>query len=247
MFSPDVVSLRQFYATKFGETARRMTMNAILQLWPDLKGDSLLGIGYTSPYLEYYMTQGGPVMVCMPAYQGAAYWPAGSANRVCIIDESALPFQENSVNRVLMVHSVENSEQISLMMSEIWRVLTPGGRVLMVVPNRLGLWSHFSNNPFGSGRPFSMTQMRELMSEHDFSVVRSDTALFMLPMASTALCNMARWFEQSGRWLCPILGGLLLVEAEKQVYAPVQQPLAVRRSQRARVAAVKPAMGLKKQ
>jgi hypothetical protein len=241
MFSPDVVSLRQFYSTKFGESARRVTMQAVLKMWPELKDDSLLGVGYTSPYLDYYLEQGGQVMVCMPAYQGAAYWPPGAANRVCITDETALPFQENSVNRVLMVHSVENSEQLSLMMSEIWRVLTPGGRVLMVVPNRLGLWSHFSNNPFGSGRPFSMTQMRELMSEHEFSVLRSDTALFMPPLAYATICGFARWFEKSGSFLFPILGGLLLVEAEKQIYAPVQQPLAARRSQRARVAAVKPA------
>jgi SAM-dependent methyltransferase len=210
-----------------------------------LKGDSILGIGYTSPYLEPYLEEEGLAAVCMPAQQGAAYWPAGEANRVFLAHESSLPLAENSINRVLMVHSVENSEQLSWMMSEAWRVLTPGGRILIAVPNRLGVWSHVNNNPFGSGRPFSMSQLKELLADHDFMILRRTHALFILPVNSLSLCRLAHWFERVGAWLYPLLSGVLLVEAEKQVYASIRQPV-TQKGMHMPVRAQRPAMGLKK-
>ena len=244
MFLPDIMSLRQFYASPLGDAMRHILTDSILQMWPLLKGDCVLGLGYTSPYLEPYLEDGENVIICMPAQQGAAYWPAGACNRVFLSHESALPLAENSINRILMVHSVENSEQLSWMMDEAWRVLTPGGRILMVVPNRLGLWSHVNNNPFGSGRPFSMSQVRGLLVEHDFMLLRHRHSLFALPINSNSFCRMALWFERLGNFLYPILGGVLLVEAEKQVYASIRQP-AIQKGLHMPVRAAKPAMGLK--
>lgn len=245
MFSPDVITFRQFYASQLGDAMRHVITASMLELWPELKGDSILGVGYVSPYLEAYLEQTDHAMVCMPAHQGAAYWPAGGANRVFLSHESVLPLAESSINRVLMVHSVENSEQLSWMMEEVWRVLTPGGRVLIIVPNRLGMWSHFGNNPFGSGRPFSRTQMRALLSDHEFTMLRSKAALFMPPANYPTICRMADGFERFGNWLYPILGGVWLIEAEKQVYASIRQPSSLRKGYHVPVRATKPAMGLK--
>lgn len=224
----------------------RILSKAIVDIWPEIKGDSLLGVGYSSCYVEPYLQQSSEVMVCMPAHQGAAYWPPSAANRVFLSHESMLPLANNSINRVLMVHSVENSEHLSWLIDEAWRVLTPGGRLLVVVPNRLGLWSHFSNNPFGTGRPFSKSQMKELLSDHDFTVTRAKTALFMPPCGYQTCCQLAEWFEKAGKWLHPVTGAVWLIEAEKQVYASIRQPVSARKGYHVPVRANKPAMGLKK-
>ena len=97
MFSPDVVNLRQFYATPFGEAACSLIAAALRTLWPDARGDAVLGIGYCPPYLETYLDEGAPVMACMPAQQGAAYWPASRLNRVFLAAESDLPLSDNSI------------------------------------------------------------------------------------------------------------------------------------------------------
>src|SRR6185312_14182787 len=107
MFAPDVVMLRQFYATSFGEAVRRLIAASLHEIWPDAKGDAVLGIGYSTPYLDRYIENASPVMACMPAQQGAAYWPPSQANTVFLAHEYALPLQDNSVNRVLLLHSVE--------------------------------------------------------------------------------------------------------------------------------------------
>ena len=245
MFAPDIVHLRQFYATPLGEVVRGLVAEAIRQLWPETKDDVLLGIGFAAPYFEPYLAQGSPVIIAMPAVQGAAYWPAAQGNLVFLSHESELPLTENSVNRVLLVHSAEHSESLSGMMHEIWRVLTPGGRVLAIVPNRLSLWARSSRSPFGYGRPFSMAQLRDLMSSHQFVPTRASSALFIPPLKLKFLWRIAPTIEMLGRLLCPPLGGVLMIEAEKQVYAAIRQPVHERQSYRIPVAAGKPVLGRK--
>jgi SAM-dependent methyltransferase len=245
MFTPDIGALHQFYATRFGVAARALITSSLRDLWPEAAGDVILGIGYAMPYLEPYLDQKSPIMVCMPAYQGAAAWPPSRTNVVFISHESELPLRENSVNRVLLMHSVEHSEQLAGMMHDIWRVLTPGGRVLAVVSNRMGFWSRSSRSPFGYGRPFSVAQLRDLLVSHQFTLTRSSSALFIPPTRIRLLWRLARKIEILGKVLCPFIGGVLLVEGEKQLYASIKQPVMSRKPYRIPVPIAKPALGMK--
>ncbi len=243
MFTPDIVSLRQFYATAFGQDISRFIEAAIHKLWPGAKGDVVLGIGYCTPYLERYVSEASPVCMCMPAEQGAAYWPPQGANLVFLGHESELPFRENSINRILQIHSFENSEQLSWMIEEMWRVLTPGGRILVAVPNRAGFWCRSSRTPFGYGRPFSLPQLRDLIASHQFTITNSSSALFMPPIPLRFLWRIAHKVEAIGRVICPFIGGVLLVEAEKQIYASIKQPVMARQGYSAGIRADKPVLG----
>ncbi len=245
MFAPDILSLRQFYATPFGEEVRSLIAASIQHLWPDIKGDALLGIGYATPYLENYRNGTEPVIVCMPARQGAACWPSSEANMTFLAHESEFPLRENSINRILLIHSFEHSEPLSAMVEEMWRVLTPGGRMIAVVPNRLGFWSRSSRSPFGYGRPFSILQLRDLLSEKQFTPTRSSSALFLPPTHWRLLWRLARKIERIGKFLCPFFGGVLLIEAEKQLYASIRQPVVVRKKYVVSIAANQPILGLK--
>ena len=242
MFAPDVVSLRQFYASPLGEDTRLLIGAAMQHIWPSAKGDSVLGIGFTTPYLDAYMSDGAVTAACMPAKQGAAYWPPSKDNLVLLAHESELPVQESSINRVLLVHCAEHSEQLSWMMQEIWRVLTPGGRVLVVVPNRMGFWARSSRSPLGYGRPFTLAQIRDLLSEHHFTPTRSRPALFTPPTYLQLFWRIARKIEAVGHFFCPFIGGVWLVEAEKQVYASIRQPVHERRIYAAARPVTQPAM-----
>lgn len=230
MFSPDVVSLKQFYSTPLGESARTCIEKSIQAFWPRAAGDTLLGIGFPTPYLDEHIGSGAPVVICMPAAQGAVYWPVGKSNCVFLGSEAQLPIKEASVNRVLLVHCLEHTEQLTWLMQEAWRVLMPGGRVLAVAPNRLGAWSRSPRSPFGYGRPFSMMQMRALFSEQQFTVLRTRSALFTPPLYWQWLWRISDKIEMLGTTLFRPLGGILLLEAEKQVYAAIRQPATVRKA-----------------
>lgn len=242
MFAPDIVTLRQFYATRFGQDISRFIGQRIHALWPEAKGDTILGIGYCLPYLEHY-AQSNTVCVCMPAEQGAVFWPPQDHNVVFLGHESELPFRESSLNRVLLVHSFENSEQLSWMVEELWRVLVPGGRILIVVPNRMGFWYRSGRTPFGCGRPFSQAQLKDLLRGKEFTCTGSSSALFMPPVRIRFLWRAAQKVEMLGRMLCPIFGGVLLMEAEKQIYASIKQPVHARAGYAPAIRAENPALG----
>ena len=91
----------------------------------------------------------------MPRDQGAIYWPSDGDNICLLADPSALPIADNLLNRVIAVHALEHSQHAASLLREIWRVLVPGGRALLIVPNRHGLWSQAAETPFGCGQPFT--------------------------------------------------------------------------------------------
>lgn len=250
MYTPDIIKLRHFYSTPFGESVRTLIADAILQLWPAVGDDAVVGMGYATPYLTPYLGQAASLAACMPAGQGAAYWPHDGDNLVLIAHDSELPFAESSINRVLLVHSMENSEQLSWMIQEIWRFLTPNGKLLVVVPNRRGMWSGSSRSPFGYGRPFSIAQMRDLLSEQNFTITHTSSALFIPPTRIKFLWCCANRLEAIGKFICRFLGvffgGVLLVEAEKQLYSAITQPVVEARNYRGALAGARTVMNMEK-
>lgn len=245
MFAPDVVSLRQFYATPLGEAARALIARRLYALWPPADRETTLGLGFATPYLDPYIGAQSVALAGMPAAQGAIYWPHGKNNLAFLAHEAELPLAAESINRVLLVHCIEHSEHLSWMMREVWRVLVPGGRLLAVVPNRLSFWSRSARSPLGYGRPFSTVQLKALFEEHEFTPMRSASALFTPPLYWRWLWRISGKTEAVGKVLFRPFGGVLMLEAEKQLYAAIKQPAAVK-AYRPAVIATKPAMSLKR-
>ncbi|HYM32080.1 MAG TPA: class I SAM-dependent methyltransferase [Candidatus Cybelea sp.] len=234
---PDVIDLSEFYAGALGQVARRMLRRRIRAIWPNLSGQWLLGIGYATPYLRPFRDEAERVIAVMPAAQGVRHWPDEGPGLTMLAEETELPLPDYSVDRVLLMHALENSEQVGPSLREIWRVLAPGGRLLVVVPNRRGLWARFEHTPFGHGRPYTRAQITQLLREHEFSPLQSDAALFLPPFRWRVLLRAAGAFERLGERWGPRFAGAILVEAGKQVYALVPP----KRAQRARlVPAIRP-------
>ena len=215
----DVVDLRDFYRSPLGQIARRMIRRAIHQVWPDLHGVRLLGIGYATPFLAAMGNDTERTVAVMPASLGVLRWPAEGGNRVTLAEEGELPFADYSIDRVLLVHALETSEEVRAMLKEIWRVLAGGGRVLIVAPNRRGIWARLDRTPFGSGRPYTMSQLSQLLRDEQFTPVGSDAALFIPPATGRMMLRAAPAWERIGRRWFPTFAGVLLVEATKQIYA----------------------------
>ena len=224
--SMDVVDLRDFYATSLGRVAGRLVRRRIREIWPDLTRRRVLGLGYGPPYLQPLLENAERVMAAMPAGQGVIHWPRGGPNRAVLVDEAELPFADNSVDRILLVHSVENSEQLRSMLREVWRVLSDSGRMLAVVPNRHGIWARLERTPFGHGHPFTPGQLSRLLRDCLFTPTQEAGALFMPPARSRMVLGAAAAWEKTGsRWF-PRFAGVVLMEAGKQIYAasPVTSP-----------------------
>lgn len=206
-----------------------MIRRAIQRVWPDLRGMRLLGIGYATPFLSALSSETERTLAVMPATLGVLRWPAEGRNLVSLAEEGELPFADYSLDRVVLVHALETSEEASALLKEIWRVLAGGGRVLIVAPNRRGIWARLDRTPFGSGRPYTMSQLSQLLRDEQFTPVGTDAALFIPPATSRMMLRAAPAWERIGKRWFPTFAGVLLVEATKQIYA---KPAATRAPRR---------------
>lgn len=241
----DVLDLRHFYyRTRLGRIAQKAVRDQVTAMWPDTKGQTVVGFGFAVPLLRPFLNQSRRVIGLMPAEQGVMPWPAGLPNVSVLCQEGHWPLQNGSVDRLVCLHGLETSEMPTQVLEEAARVLGPGGRVLFVVPNRSGLWARRDATPFGFGRPYSLSQLETQLKRHDFVPERHAAALFAPPSHSPFWLKSAQMFETVGRKLSRShAGGVILLEASKQVYAPSRPGLAerVRRPLRVLEGAVKPA------
>ncbi len=234
----DVVDLRNFYAQRLGVVARRFVGRSIRARWKDTRAQRVLGIGYTTPYLGLFREEAERCVALMPALQGVVRWPSSRPGLAALVEEDELPLTDSAVDRVLLVHSLEMSADPTELLREVWRVLAPGGRLLAVVPNRRGLWARMDTTPFGYGRPYSRTQIIQLLRETWFTPTGWDEALYVPPIGRGWFLRSAVAWERTGATLSAPFAGVHIVEATKQVYRAIP----ARREKRRFVPALKPVL-----
>lgn len=222
----DVLELREFYATRLGRAAREMVGRKVLETWDDAHGLDVLGLGYAIPFLGGIRAAARRVVAAMPAQQGVEIWPADGANLACLSEEDALPFPNAFFDRILAVHALEESPDPLALMREVWRVLAPSGRVIVVTAARNGLWANAEKTPFGHGRPYTRGQLADLLREAELEPTGWTRALYVPPVPWMA--GWAEGFEQAGSRLWPGFAGLVLTEAVKQTFAVKAKTAGVR-------------------
>ncbi len=213
----DVLELRQFYASPLGGAAREMVTRKVVESWGDGRSLDILGLGYATPFLGPLRPAARRVVAAMPAQQGVEVWPQGEANLACLAGEDGLPFPNALFDRILAVHALEESPDPIALLREVWRVLAPAGRAIIVVTARNGVWGNAESTPFGHGRPYSRRQLGEQLREAGLEPSGWTRALYAPPIAWTA--RWAETFEQVGSRLWPGFAGLMLMEAVKQTFA----------------------------
>lgn len=215
----DVVDLRDFYDSPLGQVARRLVRRRIRAAWPNTRGLRVLGVGFATPYLRPFRDEAERVAAVMPASQGVLPWPMEGPGLVTLAEDDTLPFPDCSFDRIILVHALEHTERSRLLMREVWRVLTDNGRVLVVVPNRQGLWARLERSPFASGQPYSATQLSTLLRETMFTPEATHRALFYPPVSNRFFRTWSVALDEIGnRWFSGF-SGVVLVEASKQIYA----------------------------
>ena len=219
----DVLDLNDFYRRPLGQMTVRLLRARLRDMWPSVKGETVLGLGYATPFLRPFMEEAGRTLAFMPAPQGVTRWPRKGPNHTAFVEEMDLPLPDRSVDRVLLVHAVENTEQLRPFLREIWRVMADGGRLISVVPTRAGLWSQLDRSPFYQGHPYSPGQVAALLRANMFAPMRQTRALFMPPTKSRLVMRMAPAFERFGhRWLGRF-AGVSVIESGKQLYAGIAE------------------------
>ena len=234
----DIVDLRSFYASVLGRFAERSIAMALSAIWPKLPNERLVGLGYAIPWLDRFAPDAERVFAFMPAGQGAVNWPPQGPSATALVFDEELPLPDSSIDRILMVHALEHSENPRETLKEMWRVLAPNGRLVIVAPNRRGVWARLEHTPFGTGRPFSRGQLTKLLRETNFTPGAWSEALLFPPSRHRGVLRFHQVLERLGRRFWPMFSGVVIVEAQKRLYQGL--PVAKRASRRVFVPVLSP-------
>lgn len=225
----DAINLHEFYTSPLGLTTKRVIGKHIREVWPEVKNMNVLGIGYCPPYLNAFRSEAKRVISVMPVSQGILQQPNKVASQSCLTSEAELPLPDLSMDRVLIIHALEYVESVRPMMREVWRVLSGNGRIIVVTPNRRGIWAQLERTPFGCGQPYSANQLSRLLRDTMFIPISSNGILYVPPSKSRMVMSSALAWESIGRYWFSALGGVISVEASKQIYAGTTLGAASRR------------------
>ena len=237
--SVDVKRLIGFYKSPLGKISRALLREEIVRLAGSVERQRILGLGFATPYLRFTLEKAERVLAFMPARQGASAWPREGPSHTALCDPLEMPLTDAAVDLIIAVHAFEHIGDGPELMRELWRVAAPDARLIVVVPRRRGLWAQRDDTPFGTGNPFSKSQLEKLLRDHSFTPEIWRDALFLPPLHHPVVLKWARVFERAGRLFGPALAGVTVVRARKELFPAV--PRRQRKERYVRVPVLAPA------
>ncbi len=222
---------KDFYRSGAGKKALKILCENLDADFSNNSNQSILGYGFTIPHLERLISRPQTAINYFPIF-GENPMPdllgLGQSAKPDIIGEAQfLPFKDAQFDKILCVHSLEESDSPKQILRELWRVLAPEGRLIIILPNRRGAWARSDKTPFGHGRPFTRSQLMKLLSDTMFNVNCAKRVLFTPPLFCGAHDSISDGFEKIGPKLFPTFGGLLYFELSKRQF--IEPPKSARK------------------
>ncbi|MEM8826751.1 MAG: methyltransferase domain-containing protein, partial [Pseudomonadota bacterium] len=145
-------------------------------------GRRFLAVGHAGPYLTGLSPRRFERLVMLsnaPASECASVrWPASGPFNVTAIGEPAdMPLSGALFDLALAVHAAVSTPQLRALLTELDRVLAPGGRLILVLGNRSAPTRRFAKTPFEAEAGVSRGELTALIGAHGFVPVRWQSAL----------------------------------------------------------------------
>lgn len=113
---------------------------------------------------------------------------AGLSPRFAVADCRHVPYRDNTFDAIYSMGTIEHFDESDAAVREMWRVLKPGGRAIVGVPNRhdpflrpllVGVLSALGLYDYGFEKSYSRRALRELMTSSGFEIVAESAILFI--------------------------------------------------------------------
>lgn len=227
-----LAGLQDWYGSPLGREVAALEGVCVQRLLSDTFGYYLVQIGATDCFGDAMAASRIRRRIRMPCER-----PSGQAGSEIVALPTQLPLAADSIDAVLLPHTLDFSPDPRAVLREIERVLIPEGRVIVVGFNALsawGLWSLVRGS--GSqvpwcGRFRAAYQIEDWLSVLGFGIESREHIMFRPPLRRAFGPGCAP-FDTLGRRLWPILGGVYVIRGVKRVatLTPVRSTWLRRRS-----------------
>jgi len=237
--------LREWYQNRPGVWLRDEEQQVLNTVLPDLFGYHLLQVGQSHKGEDCTSASRIPHRVIMDvdlARQAQDAHDTGhpGSNTSSSVQGLAemLPFCSDTLDVVLLPHTLEFTSDPHEVLREADRVLIPEGHVVILGFNPWGLWIFWRmvlawrGKPPWCGRFLRPARLRDWLKLLGFDIVHSSSYFFRPPLRHYGIMNRLRFLERLGARLWPFFGGAYLLVARKRVatLTPVRPRWRPRRS-----------------
>jgi SAM-dependent methyltransferase len=160
-----------------------------------------------------------------PAQHGSAGLPAPAGRSAVWCDLLDLPFEAQSVDLIVMPHTLEFTSDPHRLLREAERVLMPEGQLIILGFNSLSLWGARQSVGKMTGRPFvpaavdliAFTRLKDWIKLLGFDLERGRFGCYRPPLDSEQWLSRYGFMEAAGDRWWPIFGATYMIKAIKRV------------------------------
>ena len=137
-------------------------------------------------------------------------------------DPSQLPFSSNSIDLVLLPHTLEFSSNPHQALREAERVLVPEGHIMITGFNPISAWglrrfvSKREHYPW-NGSSLSLLRIKDWLELLGLEQVAGQMACYAPPCRNPVWLNKFQFMDKAGDRWWPMMGGIYFVAAKKRV------------------------------
>lgn len=217
----DLRKIEEFYKTDLGQYVEDIVGQSLSKILSShvLKKTTCICSGGASRYASLLTRH--VKRLSFQFYNKQDCYPTKSEGHNIVTDRLYWPYRAEDSDFVIMIHDLEFAENPECYLREAWRVLKGEGHLIMIFPNRSGSWAKYDNNPFGHGYPYTIDQMKKLLSKAHFAVDTYEGHLFFPAYApKTRIGHFYRYLlDKLGSFLL-LQPGIVVMKASKHIYAP---------------------------
>ncbi|HEX7931465.1 MAG TPA: class I SAM-dependent methyltransferase, partial [Paraburkholderia sp.] len=151
--------------------------------------------------------------------------PAPTGRSAVWCDLLDLPFEAQSVDLIVMPHTLEFTSDPHRLLREAERVLMPEGQLIILGFNSLSLWGARQSVGKMTGRPFvpaavdliAFTRLKDWIKLLGFDLERGRFGCYRPPLDSEQWLSRYGFMEAAGDRWWPIFGATYMIKAIKRV------------------------------
>jgi SAM-dependent methyltransferase len=230
--------IRDWFETPLGRSLQAVEAHCLRTVLPSLYGTVALQLGHLAK-LDFLDACVAPTRIVVEpgntALQtnGVVEQKLTGSRRLCVrATADELPFDERSVDVVLLPHTLDFSDDPYPVLREVSRVLRPEGHVVILGFNPMSLWGLrrlLARRPRSvpwCAHFFRLARVKDWLALLDFEYARGNMLFYRPPLRREPAMERLHFLEHTGDRWWPMMAGVYLVVAKKRVFGMTTLPVA---------------------